>query len=161
MAKKLDRFSATLFKILKGKGLESRLSEYRVFGLWEKAVGRVLAAHALPQSVRGKKLALIVDSPAWMQQISLLKPEIIEKLNKGLGREAIGDIALRLGEVTPSGRPPDDIPVPASLSENDRAKIRQYVQDIDDPDVKEMMIRVIEKDLLSKKAAPARKKKER
>lgn len=151
MAKKMDKFSGTLLKILKANGLESRLSEYRVFGQWEKTVGKVLACHAQPQSVRGKKLTLLVDSPAWMQQISLLKPEIIEKLNRGLGKEAISDIMLKFGEVAPSGGPPDDIPVRTSLSEEDHATIRQYVKDINDPDMKEAITRVIEKDFLSKK----------
>ena len=79
MGKKIERFSATLAKILKARGLESRLSEYHIFGHWEKSVGKVMACHAQPQAVRGKKLTLIVDSHAWMQQLSLLKPEIIEK----------------------------------------------------------------------------------
>ncbi len=99
MGRKLDRLSHTLGSMLKARGLGSRLDEYRVFGQWEKSVGPVIARHAQPQTVRGKKLTLVVDSPAWMQQLSLLKPQIVEKVNRNLGKETIKDIMLRLGEV--------------------------------------------------------------
>ncbi|HEY6010843.1 MAG TPA: DUF721 domain-containing protein [Nitrospirota bacterium] len=151
MKKKIERFSATLVKILKARGLEGRLSEYHVFGRWEKAVGSMIAQHTRPEALRAKKLTVIVDSPAWMQQLSLLKPEIIEKVNRGLGKEAIRDIALRLGEITPKERRVEDPPVRVSLDPADRAKIEQYVGAVHDPETRAAIARVIEKDLLSRK----------
>jgi predicted nucleic acid-binding Zn ribbon protein len=151
MKKKIERFSATLLKILKARGLEGRLSEYHVFGRWEKAVGSMIAQHTRPEALRAKKLTVIVDSPAWMQQLSLLKPEIIEKVNRGLGKDAIRDIALRLGEVVPKEEQQEEVAVRASLDAGDRAKIEQYVQDVHDPEIRTAMARVIEKDLLSRK----------
>jgi predicted nucleic acid-binding Zn ribbon protein len=151
MKKKLDRLSYTLGSILKARGLGSRLSEYRVFGQWEKAVGPVIARHAQPQTVRGKKLTLIVDSPAWMQQLSLLKPEIMEKVNSTLGKKTITDITLRLGEVQPRAAPPEEPAVSNVLSQDEREKIEDHVRGISDPDTREAVRRVIEKDFLSRK----------
>ena len=151
MRKKLDRLSYTLGSMLKARGLGSRLSEYRIFGQWEKAVGPAIARHAQPQAVRGKKLTLIVDSPAWMQQLSLLKPEIIEKVNSTLGKKTINDITLRIGEVESRAEPPEEPPVRNFLSEAEREKIEDYVRGISDPDIREAVSRVIEKDFLSRK----------
>jgi len=151
MAKKMGKLSVTLMKVLKAQGLEGRLSEYRVFGLWGKAVGKVVARHAQPQALRGKKLALVVDSPAWMQQLSLLKPEIIEKLNRGLGREEVREIVLKLGEVALVDSPHEDAPVRASLSAEDRTSIEQVIGEISDPDIRDAIRRVMERDCLSKK----------
>jgi len=114
----------------------------------------VIARHAQPLSVRGRKLTLIVDSPAWMQQLSLLKPEIVKKVNASLGREAIREITLKLGEVPSSSVSSASTEAPvvrASLSREVRAQIEDYVQEIHDPDTREAVRRVIEKDLLSKK----------
>jgi hypothetical protein len=155
MKKKIERFSATLMKILKARGLEGRLSEYHVFGRWEKAVGATIARHARPEALRAKKLTVIVDSPAWMQQLSLLKPDIIEKVNRGLGKDAIRDLALRLGEVAPTEQRTEDRPVRPSLDAGDRAKIEQYVHEVHDPEIRAAIERVIEKDLLSKKRTTA------
>ncbi|HET6364635.1 MAG: DUF721 domain-containing protein [Nitrospirota bacterium] len=152
MAGKINRLSVTLMKMLKAQGLESRLQEYRIFGQWEKAVGKVIARHAQPSSLRGKKMTLVVDSPAWMQQLSLLKPEIIEKVNRRLGHNVIRDIMLKLGEVAPrAGDESEDLPVRADLDRDEREKIEYALQDLHDPEIREAVRRVMEKDFLRRK----------
>ena len=152
MKRRVDKLSVTLGKLLRSRGLESSLSEYRIVGQWEKAVGAGIARHAQPQTVQGKKLVLVVDSPAWMQQLSLLKPELIEKMNKALGREAITSITLKLGEVvSPSKKTTEPAPVRAELDPKERAEIEASLRELHDPDIKEIMRRFIEKDLTSRK----------
>jgi predicted nucleic acid-binding Zn ribbon protein len=151
MGRKLDRLSHTLGSMLKARGLGSRLDEYRVFGQWEKSVGPAIARHAQPQTVRGKKLTLVVDSPAWMQQLSLLKPQIVEKVNRNLGKETIKDITLRLGEVESREHPSEGPQVRTVLGRDEWEKIEDYVRDISDVDTREAVRRVIEKDFLSRK----------
>jgi hypothetical protein len=132
--------------------MTGRLSEYRILGQWERTVGGVIASHARPVSVRGSRLFLAVDSPAWMQQLSLLKPEIIEKVNRGLGRkDAIREIALNLGEVTASQRFSPPRTVPYELSAEEQNKIAGLTAEIRDPEVREALRRLIEKDFLRKK----------
>jgi predicted nucleic acid-binding Zn ribbon protein len=155
MVKKLDKLSSTLGRMLKARGLQSHLSEYRIFGQWEETVGTVIACHARPRSVRGNKLFLSVDSPAWMQQLSLLKPEILEKVNRNLGKDAIKDIALKLGEIISPERRAEEVPARTPLSAEELERIGQYVQEIHDPDVREAIRRVIEKDFQSKKKTAA------
>jgi len=153
MRGKLDKLSDTLVKMLQARGMEGRLREYRIFGQWDRAVGAVIARHAQPLSLRGKKMALIVDSPAWMQQLSLLKPEIIEKVNRRLGHNAIRDITLKLGEVAPRGDAPQElsVSVPADLARDEREKIEHALQEIPDAEIRESVRRVMEKDFLNKK----------
>ena len=152
MARKLDRLSQTLDKLLKARGFQGRLHEYRIFGHWEQTVGAVIARHAQPQQVRGGKLSLIVDSPAWMQQLSLLKPEIIAKLNKRLGREAIKDITLKLGEIEVSHEQPlEQETAPLPLDPEERARIAQLVGEISDEATRDAVRRVIEKDFRNRK----------
>jgi predicted nucleic acid-binding Zn ribbon protein len=152
MARKINRLSVTLVQMLKAQGLESRLQEYRVIGQWEKAVGKVIARHAQPCSLRGKKMTLVVDSPAWMQQLTLLKPEIVEKVNRRLGHNAIRDIMLKLGEVAQhEGEVSEDLPVRADLDRDEREKIESALQDLHDPEIREAVRRVMEKDFLRRK----------
>src|SRR5512136_2268888 len=80
-SRKIEKLGITLEKVLNRRGLASKLKEYRLFGQWERAVGSVIARHAQPSAIRGKKLTVTVDSSAWMQQLSLLRPEIINKVN--------------------------------------------------------------------------------
>ncbi len=133
--------------------MQSRLYEYRIFSEWERAVGQAIARHARPASLRGSRLMLVVDSTAWMQQLSLMKPEIKEKLNANLGRESVREITLRIGEVaTPDRQAPSEEENTAALSPEEREKIEQYVHAIGDNDMREMLKRVIVKDLTRKKS---------
>ena len=152
MARTLDKFSATLGKILKARGMQARLHEYRIFSQWSRTVGSAIARHAQPRALRGGKLALVVDSPAWMQQLSLMKPEIIEKLNRNLGRETVKDLTLRLGEVeTSSGGAPEERPVRAALTREEQETIEHVVQDIGDHNVREAIRRLFEKEVQTRK----------
>src|SRR5271169_2112260 len=151
MAHKLDKLSMTLGKLLKTRGFQGRLHEYRIFGQWAQCVGAIIARHAQPQSVRGSKLWLTVDSPAWMQQLTLLKPEIIEKLNKNMGRTVIKDITLKLGEISIDHEHVPEEPITTPLDPDERATIEQYVAKIADVATRDTIRRVIEKDFLCRK----------
>jgi predicted nucleic acid-binding Zn ribbon protein len=151
MKKQVERLSTTIMKILKARGLESRLSEYRIFGHWEKAVGAVIARHAHPVAMHGKKLTLVVDSPPWMQQLSLLKPEIKEKVNRSIGKEVVKDIKLILGEVAAAKKSTVAPAAPAVLDQEERVAIERYAGEVHDPDIREAVRRVMEKDFLSRK----------
>ncbi len=151
MAGKMDRVSVTLGNFLNAHGLAGRLSEYRIIGKWEKTVGTVIARHAQPQLIRGKKLTLIVDSPAWMQQLSLLKQELIEKVNKSFGKEVIRSITLKLGEIAPAPVHREESSSHEKLSREDVAEMEAYLQGIRDSDIRRAVRDVMEKDFLNRK----------
>ncbi|HUI46950.1 MAG TPA: DUF721 domain-containing protein [Nitrospirota bacterium] len=148
MARTIDKLSATIDKILKARGMQSRVPEYRVSSRWAGTVGAAIARHAQPRTLRGGRLLLIVDSPAWMQQISLMKPEIIAKLNSNLGAEIIRDITLKLGELSSSPMQPEGEEVPAVISREEREMIDQSVHEVGDGEIREAIKRMIEKHLL-------------
>lgn len=160
MKKRPEKLSATLAKLLASRGWTSRLREYRVVGKWERIVGDVIALHSRPAALRGKKLTVAVDSPAWMQQLTLLKPELLEKLNRHLGEGAVASIVLKIGEVSAPARPPDKQPLSGmsgSLTQGERARIEDYIKDLADPAVREALRHVMEKDFQSRKKTTAGK----
>jgi len=149
MARTIDKLSATIDKILKARGMQSRLPEYRISSRWAGTVGPAIARHAQPRTLRGGRLLLIVDSPAWMQQISLMKPEIIGKLNSNLGAEIVRDIMLKLGELSSSPmQSPEREQVPAVISREEREMIDQSLHQVGDDEIREAIKRMIEKHLL-------------
>lgn len=152
--KKIELLSRTIEKILAARGLAGRMKEYRVFSVWEQAVGGVIARHAQPATIRGKKLTVIVDSSAWMQQLSLLRPELAEKLNRELGATAVEQITLRLGEVAaPKPAEISDARPAAPLTPSEREAIEQAVGSIADPAVRESLRHLMEKDLVARQAS--------
>jgi predicted nucleic acid-binding Zn ribbon protein len=71
-------------------------------GLWEQwtdLVGAVIAENARPAAIKGKLLLVNVSSAPWMQQLQYLKQELIQKLNRALGRDAVEEIRFKIGPV--------------------------------------------------------------
>ncbi len=84
--------------VLKSRGLGSGDLLFRIQRNWASAVGEKIAQHACPHMLRDGRLTISVDSPAWMSELSMLSPQIIEKINSGLNDGATGN----------RGNPPGD-----------------------------------------------------
>ena len=98
----MTRVSDVLSETLARLGLEKALVQAKVQREWEALVGPMISAHAQPEQLRFNKLYVRVDSPAWLQELTLLKPSLKDKLNTALGKEAVGEIVLRLGNKSAS-----------------------------------------------------------
>jgi len=90
-----------LNSLLAGWGLDERLSQYRAMLIWDEVVGPQIAAHARPLRIRDDILEVGVDQPTWMQQLQLLKPQILAKLNARLGGACLREIFLKRGSLAP------------------------------------------------------------
>ena len=151
-SRKVEKLSTTIEKILRDRGWGTKLKEYRIYGVWEKAVGKGIARHARPAGMRGKKLTVIVDSSAWMQQLSMLKPEIMGKVNQHLREDAIESITLKLGEFELSAVQRDEYrPAGGKLGPEEQEKIEACVAEIADEQTRESLRHLMEKNLLNKK----------
>jgi len=151
-SRKVEKLSSTIEKILRDRGWGAKLKEYRIYSVWEKAVGKGIARHARPAGMRGKKLTILVDSNAWMQQLSMLKPEIVGKVNQRLGEEAVESITLKLGEFEPSAVQRDEYRSdPGKLGLEEQSRIDTCVAGIADQQTRDSLRHLMEKDFLNKK----------
>ena len=83
-----------------------------VFDSWESIVGPRIAEHATPLGVKKKRLAIAVESPAWSQQLTFLKRDILTKIAELLGPGVIEDIYLTGGREKESSDGPAQEPEP-------------------------------------------------
>ena len=102
----LTRLDTILASALSRLGLERDLDDYRVWQAWDEVVGRPIARNAQPVRLDGRRLVVVVRSSAWMQELSYLQRELVERINTWMGREVIGEIFLVVGRVP---RPEDDL----------------------------------------------------
>ncbi|MBW1740262.1 MAG: DUF721 domain-containing protein [Deltaproteobacteria bacterium] len=89
-----------LQEALKASRIDVDLDAYGLWQHWKDVVGPVIAENTRPEAIKGKLLLVNVSSAPWMQQLQYLKPELIEKLNQTIGKEAVGDIRFKIGPVT-------------------------------------------------------------
>ncbi|MDA8100660.1 MAG: DUF721 domain-containing protein [Nitrospiraceae bacterium] len=144
--------SATIEKVLSRRGMAGKLREYRLFVRWSGIVGQAIGRHARPTALRAKKLTVTVDSSAWMQQLSLLRPEIVAKVNSALGEQAVESITLRMGEVE-GPAPAREVyqPPTGTLAPDEAKKVDESASAIADPELREAFRHLMAKDLLNKK----------
>ena len=84
--------------VVKELGLEQRLQQSQVFFLWPDIVGKDIARHAQPVSLRNKLLIVAVDHPGWLQELSRYhKTLLLQKVRARIGQSAVRDIVFRIG----------------------------------------------------------------
>ncbi|MBI5198170.1 MAG: DUF721 domain-containing protein [Nitrospirae bacterium] len=100
MAKsKLTPVSGILARVIRQYGLEGKFREHQLLQEWSGIVGETIARHTRPEEIRFKKLHLVVDSSAWMQQLTFFKKEIIDKVNAAFKSEMVREIRMKVGPI--------------------------------------------------------------
>jgi predicted nucleic acid-binding Zn ribbon protein len=67
----------------------------RVQREWPAAVGEAIAREAQPVSERDGTLVVECRSAVWAQELDLMAPDLLRRLNRAVGSEAISDLRCR------------------------------------------------------------------
>jgi predicted nucleic acid-binding Zn ribbon protein len=76
---------------------------------WPAAVGKKIAARTRALFLAGGRLRVEVEDAVWQRQLTVLKGQILRKLEEVLGQAAVKDVEFR---VSPRRRPPQPAPEP-------------------------------------------------
>jgi len=93
--KRAERVSSLLKQILGQPGFGEQITRHQAWLVWDQLVGEQIAARARPLRLRKGVLEVQVDHPVWMQQLQMLKPQILEKISAKIPSAGITDIYLR------------------------------------------------------------------
>jgi predicted nucleic acid-binding Zn ribbon protein len=69
----------------------------RVQELWERALGPAIAGSSRPTAERDGVLTVICEASVWAQELDLMAPDLIARLNDALGYEALRQLRCRSG----------------------------------------------------------------
>ncbi len=92
------RLSELLDPALKGAGLEATSTIWRIAESWPEIVGPRIATRAAPVRVRGDELVLAAPDAVWRQELTMLGPDIADRVNRNLGKPLIRRIRLISGD---------------------------------------------------------------
>jgi len=145
--KQAEKVGNLLKQVLGKKGMDDRLNRYQAWLIWDKVVGQQIATRARPLRFRQGTLEVQVDHPVWMQQLQMLKPQIIAKLKQQLPNADITDIYLRKAPTPYTGKQKtQEAEAPkwqlAQLSEEEQQKIDQVLEPIKDRELRDEMRRL-------------------
>ena len=90
--------SHILKKIIRDFGLQASFREFQIISAWENVVGKTIGKHTFAYRYQNKILFVKVDSSVWIQQLVMLKKELIYKINQKLEKKLVKEIIFKLAE---------------------------------------------------------------
>jgi predicted nucleic acid-binding Zn ribbon protein len=76
-------------------GIDKKLQQYEAVTRWAIIVGPQIAKETEPQKIEKGLLLVRVRKGVWRNELTMRKSEIIAKLNKAIGSEAVKDIKFQ------------------------------------------------------------------
>jgi predicted nucleic acid-binding Zn ribbon protein len=83
---------ADVLKGMSNGGVGATVKTCEFLSLWNKVVDERVGKQTEAVKIRNRVLYVVTRSPAWAQELSFLKGDIIKKFNAAAGAEVIQDI---------------------------------------------------------------------
>jgi predicted nucleic acid-binding Zn ribbon protein len=89
------RLAEPLSELTNGLAPASTLA--RVQEMWERVLGQAIAGSTRPTAEHDGVLSVICESAVWAQELDLMAPEVIARLNGELGQDTLRKLRCRSG----------------------------------------------------------------
>lgn len=90
--KEVKTLTEILGQCLRENGLETPMQQTHVVESWEKVAGPVVARYTAEKIIRNQTLYVKITNPALRADLSMMKTQLINKLNQEAGSFVISDI---------------------------------------------------------------------
>lgn len=82
-------------RYLEALDIDDKLKEVRLVKSWESVVGKMISNKTKKIYIKDKKLFVYLNSSIARNEISMVKDDLVKRLNQEAGGEIIEDIVLR------------------------------------------------------------------
>lgn len=90
--KEVKSIGELILKNLRAQGLETPLQQKWLIAAWPEVMGEMIAGYTQDLYIRNQTLNVRLTSPALRADLSLMRLEIVKKLNAAVGSQVIADI---------------------------------------------------------------------
>ena len=132
---------------MEGAPLQEQL---RIRDMWEAVVGPHIAKKASPEGVKNGILFVSVESSVWMQELTFMKQQILERLTQSCESSGVKDIRFKLGKISQRMGTYDDEMAP-ELNEEEQAMIKKQTANVEDEEIRASLQSLFSTDLKNKK----------
>ncbi len=133
-----ERIGRLLAGNSKNKVLGTRLKDLEIWQIWDKAVGEAIARRTKPLRFIGGQLTVVVSGGSWMQQLSFMKIELMQRINAQLGDERIKEIILKAGKFEAENESQAELKYrkPKPVSKEQEEWINRQLVDVNDDELR-------------------------
>lgn len=86
--------SDVLQQYLRDGGLETPLLHKRVVDAWDEVVGVTVSRYTSEKFIRNQVLFVKIINPALRQDLSMMRSQLIKRLNDSVGSSVISDVRI-------------------------------------------------------------------
>jgi len=90
----MKTLSQALRELIKDLGIENEVIHHQAVQLWPEVVGKRIATISHAERIDGNVLFVKVQNDSWRNELVFLKKDIMERLNKRIGKKVVTDIRL-------------------------------------------------------------------
>jgi hypothetical protein len=150
-----------LQKILKKRNIPHTSTDGYLLNIWRQAVGPQIAAQTHPDTLKRGTLYVRVSAPVWLHQLQFMKEEILCKINELPGNQEVRALFFTIGDIPspPPGstREPPPVSPLSGLPDRDRNMIRESLATVRDPELQEILERVMTREISRRRQSGKRK----
>ena len=92
--REVKSISDLLNKYLRAEGFETPLLQKRVIDSWERVVGQTVASYTGEKFIKNQTLFVKIVNPALRQDLSMMRSQIVKRLNAEVGAMVIADLRI-------------------------------------------------------------------
>ena len=93
--KEAKKIGSLLDEFVRANNLEKGLAEYRLMKAWHNLLGKGISRSTRKMYIRDRKLFVTLYSSVARDELSMMKDELLRRLNEASGRHTIDDIIFR------------------------------------------------------------------
>ena len=90
--KEVKSIGELILKNLRAQGLETPLQQKRLIEAWPEVMGNMIAGYTQEVFIRNQTLHVRLTNPALRADLSMMRAEIVKKLNTAVGSQVIVEI---------------------------------------------------------------------
>lgn len=90
--KEVKSIGELILRNLREQGLETPLQQKRLIAAWPEVMGEMIAGYTQNLFIKNQTLFVHLSNPALRADLSMMRLEIVKKLNAAVGSQVIADI---------------------------------------------------------------------
>ena len=90
--KEVKSVGELILRNLREQGLETPLQQKRLIAAWPEVMGEMIAGYTQNLFIKNQTLFVHLSNPALRADLSMMRLEIVKKLNAAVGSQVIADI---------------------------------------------------------------------
>lgn len=83
-----------LNRLLRSEGLETPLNQKRLMDAWDEVAGKMVARYTAEKFIKNQTLFVKIANPALRQDLSMMRGQLVKRLNDAVGAMVIADIRI-------------------------------------------------------------------